>query len=55
MQQEGAQASQILLLAGAPASREQMLQVLRATLGQDAELPAIWLMHELGAHCGAGR
>ncbi|MGL4467919.1 MAG: UvrD-helicase domain-containing protein, partial [Plesiomonas shigelloides] len=50
MQQEGAQASQILLLAGASASRERMLQVLRATLGQDAELPAIWLMHELGAH-----
>lgn len=50
MQQEGVQASQILLLAGAPASRERMLQVLRATLGQDAALPAIWLMHELGAH-----
>lgn len=49
MQQEGVQAPQILLLAGAPASRDRMLQVLRATLGQDAELPAVWLVHELGA------
>ncbi|MGL4269853.1 MAG: UvrD-helicase domain-containing protein, partial [Plesiomonas sp.] len=50
MQQEGVQPQQMLLLAGAATSRDLMLQVLRATLGQEALLPAVLLHHELAGH-----